>query len=135
MGKKSDSKQSKGGTCSEAANATTTVKGCNHVKGRHILCAKLSRIQEVHEELLSGFGHNYNYATDGGKGIKQFSALAEKYSECSSAKKGGDLGWFPRGKMVPEFQQVAFNLPKGGLSAPFKTCHGYHIVLVEDRKT
>eukprot|EP00922_Rhytidocystis_sp_ex-Travisia-forbesii_P056846 GHVS01084101.1.p1 GENE.GHVS01084101.1~~GHVS01084101.1.p1 ORF type:complete len:135 (+),score=13.47 GHVS01084101.1:572-976(+) len=134
MGKKGESKQAKGGASSEGSSAPP-VKGCNHIKGRHILCAKLSRIQEAHENLVSTFGHNYNYSTDGGKGIKHFSELAEKYSECSSGKKGGDLGWFCRGKMVPEFQQVAFNLPKGGLSAVFKTCHGYHIVLVEDRKT
>eukprot|EP00922_Rhytidocystis_sp_ex-Travisia-forbesii_P047908 GHVS01071420.1.p1 GENE.GHVS01071420.1~~GHVS01071420.1.p1 ORF type:complete len:135 (+),score=11.11 GHVS01071420.1:155-559(+) len=134
MGKKGDSKQSKGGAVSTEGEPTS-VKGCNHVKGRHILCVKQSRVNEIHETLVSEFGHNYDYTADGGKGLKQFIMLAEKYSECSSSKKGGDLGWFPRGKMVPEFQQVAFNLPKGGLSAPFKTCHGYHVVLVEDRKT
>merc|ERR1719487_1630652 len=60
----------------------------------------------------------------------EFGKLAMEYSECSSGKKGGDLGWFPRGKMVGAFQDIAFGTEPGNLSAPFKTQHGYHIVLV-----
>ena len=44
-------------------------------------------------------------------------------SECPSGKKGGDLGWFPRGKMAGPFQEVAFNTPVGATSAPFKSLH------------
>lgn len=47
--------------------------------------------------------------------------IAAEYSECPSGKKGGDLGWFPRGKMAGPFQEVAFNTPVGATSAPFKS--------------
>lgn len=47
--------------------------------------------------------------------------VAAAYSECPSGKKGGDLGWFPRGKMAGPFQEVAFNTPVGATSAPFKS--------------
>jgi len=47
--------------------------------------------------------------------------LAAQYSECPSGKKGGDLGWFPRGKMAGPFQEVAFATAIGATSAPFKS--------------
>jgi hypothetical protein len=53
--------------------------------------------------------------------------LAQEYSECPSGKKGGDLGWFPRGKMAGPFQEVAFNTPVGATSAPFKSTYDFHI--------
>uniref|UniRef100_A0A7S4K1Y5 Peptidyl-prolyl cis-trans isomerase n=1 Tax=Paramoeba aestuarina TaxID=180227 RepID=A0A7S4K1Y5_9EUKA len=64
----------------------------------------------------------------------EFGKLAMEYSDCSSGKKGGDLGWFPRGKMVGAFQDVAFNTPVKGCSNVFKTSNGYHIFLCEGRK-
>jgi len=58
-----------------------------------------------------------------------FEALAVKYSEDpGSARQGGKLPWFGVGRMVPEFDSVAFALPKGGVSAPFRTDFGYHII-------
>jgi len=49
--------------------------------------------------------------------------VASEYSECPSGKKGGDLGWFPRGKMVGPFQDVAFSTEIGATNEPFKsTC-------------
>lgn len=47
--------------------------------------------------------------------------IAAEYSECPSGKKGGDLGWFPRGKMAGPFQEVAFNTVVGATSPPFKS--------------
>lgn len=49
--------------------------------------------------------------------------VAQEYSECPSGKKGGDLGWFPRGKMAGPFQEVAFNTSVGATSAPFKSTY------------
>ncbi|KAL7179051.1 hypothetical protein ACSBR1_042425 [Camellia fascicularis] len=63
-----------------------------------------------------------------------FFQLAAEYSECTSGKKVGDFRWFPRGKMAGPFQDVAFSTPVGATSAPFKSTHGYHIILSEGRK-
>jgi len=57
------------------------------------------------------------------KKISLTSQVAQEYSECPSGKKGGDLGWFPRGKMAGPFQDVAFNTPVGATSAPFKSTY------------
>eukprot|EP00177_Eucheuma_denticulatum_P000957 GFKZ01001736.1.p1 GENE.GFKZ01001736.1~~GFKZ01001736.1.p1 ORF type:complete len:144 (-),score=31.31 GFKZ01001736.1:893-1324(-) len=102
------------------------MKTCNHVKARHILCEKYGKINEAYEELKEA----YPGKIPPGK----FGELAKKYSECSSANSGGNLGWFPRGKMVAAFEEKAFNTPPGQVTAPFKSASGYHIVLVEGRK-
>ena len=59
---------------------------------------------------------------------EKFSAIAKNVSLCPSAKKGGDLGTFARGKMVKEFEKAAFALEKGQTSVPVKTQFGYHII-------
>jgi hypothetical protein len=60
--------------------------------------------------------------------------MADKYTEDPSGKgKGGDLGTFSAGKMVPEFDKVAFTQKPGTVSAPIKTQFGYHLLLVEKK--
>ncbi len=64
-----------------------------------------------------------------------FGELAKKYSEDGSSQMEGDLGFFPRNRMVPEFETAAFALKKGEFTKePVKTQFGYHIILVTDRK-
>jgi peptidyl-prolyl cis-trans isomerase D len=64
-----------------------------------------------------------------------FAALAKKYSEDeASAKQGGDLDFFPKGKMMPEFDEAAFKLQPGEVSDLVKTQYGYHIIKVTDKK-
>jgi peptidyl-prolyl cis-trans isomerase C len=63
-----------------------------------------------------------------------FAKLAQKHSQDGSAAQGGDLGYFPKGQMVPEFDQVAFALPVGQLSGIVTTQFGYHILKVTDKK-
>ncbi|MBI2070200.1 MAG: peptidylprolyl isomerase [Elusimicrobia bacterium] len=64
-----------------------------------------------------------------------FAELARKHSQdTESAKKGGDLGYFIKGWMVPEFEQAAFSLPVGDVSNPVETEFGYHLILVEEKR-
>ena len=59
---------------------------------------------------------------------EKFANVAKEVSLCPSAKRGGDLGTFGRGKMVREFEQAAFALQKGQISPIVKTKFGYHIL-------
>ncbi|TYB31042.1 MAG: hypothetical protein FXF47_06355 [Candidatus Mcinerneyibacterium aminivorans] len=64
-----------------------------------------------------------------------FKELAKEYSEGPSAKKGGDLGYFSRGRMVKSFEDKAFSLKKGEFTQePVKTKFGYHLIYVEDHQ-
>lgn len=58
-----------------------------------------------------------------------FTYFCQKYSECPSNSVCGDLGWFPRGKMIPEIEEVAFSLNVGEISQPFRSPYGYHILM------
>ncbi len=79
----------------------------------------LARITEVQQKLAAG---------------EDFAKLAEQYSDDpGSGATGGELGWFGRGMMVPEFEEAAFQLELGKVSAPVKTAFGYHIIKVEER--
>ncbi len=57
-----------------------------------------------------------------------FASLAQTHSDCPSGKKGGDLGQFGRGQMVPAFEQSAFGLEVGGTSDIVETPFGYHLI-------
>ena len=61
-----------------------------------------------------------------------FAELAKKRSEGSSSSDGGDLGFFKRGTMVPEFEKVAFSLKTGEVSDPVRTQFGWHVLKLEE---
>jgi peptidyl-prolyl cis-trans isomerase C len=65
---------------------------------------------------------------------ESFADIAHKFSEDGTANSGGDLGWFARGIMVPEFDEVVFNLEPGQISPVFETQYGYHIVMLEQKR-
>ena len=84
-------------------------------------------ISEIRDSLMT----IYEMAISG----KNFAELAEQYSQGPSASKGGDLGYFAKGRMVPEFEKVAFSLEPGEISEPVKTQFGLHLIKVEDKRT
>ena len=90
------------------------------VRARHILVADLKTANEVEAKLKAG-----------GK----FEDLAKQFSTDPSSKdKGGELGFFGKGQMVPAFQNAAFADPVGKITAPVKSPFGYHIIQVEEIK-
>ncbi|RFU62111.1 peptidylprolyl isomerase [Peribacillus glennii] len=90
------------------------------VKARHILLKDEKTAKEVKQKLDKG---------------EKFEDLAKKYSQDpGSAEKGGDLGWFGAGQMVPEFENATYALKKNEISAPVKSQHGYHIIQLMDKK-
>lgn len=68
--------------------------------------------------------------TDG----EDFAAVAKRFSGCPSGKQGGDLGWFGKGMMVPEFEKIAFEEEVGKVVGPVKTQFGYHVIKVTGKK-
>ena len=68
------------------------------------------------------------------KGGADFAALAKEKSKDPGAADGGDLGYFTKDQMVPEFSEVAFKMYPGQLSNPVKTQFGWHIIKVEDKR-
>ncbi|MDN4526951.1 peptidylprolyl isomerase [Fictibacillus fluitans] len=91
------------------------------VKASHILVDDKKTADEVKAKLDKG---------------GDFAKLADQYSKDPGSKsKGGELGYFGKGQMVPEFDKVAFKLKPGQVSDPIKTQFGYHIIKVEDKKT
>ncbi len=65
-----------------------------------------------------------------------FAALAKQYNTDSTGERGGDLGWFGKGEMVPEFEKAAFSLKKGEVNPTLvESVYGYHIIRLDDKKT
>jgi peptidyl-prolyl cis-trans isomerase C len=83
------------------------------IRASHILVEKRSQALKVLEMLKAG---------------RDFKELARRHSTCPSQKRGGDLGFFGRGRMVKEFERAAFALKVGEVSGPVKTQFGYHVI-------
>ena len=64
---------------------------------------------------------------------KDFAQIARQHSKCPSGKRGGDLGEFSRGQMVPEFDKVVFSGELNKVHGPVKTQFGYHLLEITKR--
>lgn len=95
-------------------------QGAESIRARHILVDTEESAKEALQEIQAGM---------------PFQDAANEYSKCPSNVQGGDLGYFTKGQMVPEFEEAAFALKEAGeLSGLVKTQFGYHIIMLEDRK-
>ena len=90
------------------------------VHARHILVATEDEAKAIAADLKKG---------------ADFAAVAKEKSKDPGAANGGDLGYFTKDQMVPEFAEVAFKLDKGQVSDPIHTQFGWHIIKVEDKRT
>lgn len=85
----------------------------------------LRLIESFRDQIRAGMSYTDSWLVLQGT----FENLASKYSECSSAKSGGDLGFFSSGQMQWSFEKAAFSLPVGGLSEPVWTDSGCHLII------
>ena len=101
------------------------------IRARHILI-KVNRTAP--EEELSKARQKADTILNRVKAGEDFSKLASEYSDDPGSKrKGGDLGFFSRGRMAPEFEKVAFSLKPGNVSGGVQTNFGFHIIKVEKK--
>jgi peptidyl-prolyl cis-trans isomerase C len=102
------------------------------VKARHILLKVPEGADEKAWKEAETKSNDIKKKLENGE---DFAELAKKYSDDPGSKdRGGDLGFFTKGRMVPEFESAAFSLKPGELSAPVKTNFGYHIIEVQEKK-
>jgi len=100
--------------------AVTQMGAEAEVRARHILVPTEEEAKAILAEIKKG--------TD-------FAELAkQKSKDPGAAAEGGDLGYFGKGQMVPEFAETAFKMEKGQVSDPVKTQFGWHIIKVEDKR-
>jgi len=90
------------------------------IKTRHILVESEDEAKQLREKIAHG---------------ANFAQLAKEHSKDPGSKDdGGELGYFGRGQMVPQFEEAAFKLQKGDLSEPIQTQFGWHLIQLDDRR-
>jgi peptidyl-prolyl cis-trans isomerase C len=99
--------------------ASKEITGEEEVHARHILVETEDEAKAIEDELKKG---------------ADFAELAKKKSKDPGASDGGDLGFFTKDQMVPEFSAVAFTLEPGKVSDPVKSQFGWHVIKVEEKR-
>lgn len=94
-------------------------KTFSQVRASHLLVKTKEEVEKLREEILAG---------------KDFAEAAKEVSLCPSGRNGGDLGFFGKGQMVPEFETAAFSLPVGQVSEPIQTQFGWHLLVVTGQR-
>lgn len=96
------------------------IKPEEEVSARHILVESEEKAKEIKEKIKAG---------------GDFAALAKEFTKDTGSKEdGGNLGYFGRGQMVPQFEEVVFKLNKGDVSDPVQTQFGWHLIKIEDKR-
>ena len=85
---------------------------------RHILVSSEEECNNLKQQIIDG---------------AEFAEMAAAHSKCPSGQRGGDLGSFSPGQMVPEFDTVVFNEAVGEVHGPVKTQFGYHLIEITSR--
>src|ERR1700709_2096260 len=101
-------------------DAAKQITGEQEVHARHILVETEDQAKKIEADLKKG---------------GDFAEIAKKESKDPGASDGGDLGFFTKDQMVPEFSSAAFALEAGKISAPVKTQFGRHVIKVEEKRT
>ena len=102
------------------ASQVGSLKPEEEVRARHILVESKDKAREIFEKIAHG---------------SDFAQLAKENSKDPGSKdQGGELGFFKRGQMVPQFEEAAFKLKKGEVSEPFESQFGWHIIKVDERR-
>jgi peptidyl-prolyl cis-trans isomerase C len=99
--------------------AASQMGGDEEVRARHILVENEDEAKQIVDELKKG---------------GDFAEIAKKKSKDPGASDGGDLGYFTKEQMVPEFSKVAFEMEPGKVSDPVKSQFGWHVIKVEDKR-
>lgn len=119
-------REAKKATTPEAARklydeTTKAMTPDEEVRARHILVEDEAQAKAIAERIAKG---------------EDFAKVAGEVSkDPGSGKEGGDLGWFTKERMVPQFSEAAFKLQKGEVSAPVQSQFGWHVIKVEDKRT
>ncbi len=100
--------------------AVKSMAAQEEVRARHILVESEEEAKAIVEQL---------------KGGADFATLAKEKSKDPGTAEGGDLGYFSKEQMVPEFAEVAFKMYPGQVSNPVKTQFGWHVIKLEDKRT
>ena len=82
-------------------------------RASHILVKDQGKAEEIYNRVKNG---------------ESFASLAHQYSTCPSKEKGGDLGWFKEGQMVPAFENAVRRMSTGSISKPVRTQFGWHVI-------
>ena len=89
------------------------------VRASHLLVETEEEAKKLKQEIEQG---------------KSFAEAAKEVSLCPSGQEGGDLGYFGKGMMVKEFEDAAFSMNVGEISAPIKTQFAWHLIQLTDKK-
>lgn len=87
-------------------------------RARHILVPTREACEQLKQDILNG---------------QDFAEAAAAHSTCPSGRRGGDLGQFGKGQMVPEFEEVVFSKEVGVVHGPVQTQFGFHLIEVTER--